>query len=235
MIRFFVFFFLALTPIQFTVGLQKYDLSPLTHEEIQKLYNEYRNMDLNWDIPEYGCQARAEIFSYLAEKYGSLKIAKVMVSSEDPQKDFVLSSESKDRHQCYKWSFHVAPVLYFRGNNANEADFYVIDPALFEGPVTLREWKNSFSTMNPQLKLKTNIVSRFKTIPYSLDTKWAWDKDEVDGAKAFLDKQKEDYSKSGHLSEAFVSCNAHPFFDKKLSEQLQPATLHVATNSHLVR
>lgn len=182
------------------------DLTAASLEEINHLFNEYREMDLNWHIPEYGCQARSHIFSYMAEKYHDLKIAKVMITSEDDRNNFVISSSPSKQNICYKWLFHVAPTVYFKGNKSEKADFYVLDPDLFDKPVPIKKWFASFSSSNPQVKLKTNIVTRFKAIPSSIDNSWDWSDADIDGSLNFLKKQKHDFEKFGHLQDGIISC-----------------------------
>ena len=52
-----------------------------------------------------------------------------------------LHAATKNHWQCYvEWTWHVAPTLCVRTSRCGRAT-YVIDPALFTGPVTVATWQ----------------------------------------------------------------------------------------------
>lgn len=182
------------------------DITVVSQEEADSLFKKYMGMNLNWNIPEYGCQARAALFAYEAENTESVKVGKAMMVTKDPMKGYFLSQTKEDHQICYKWSFHVVPVIRVLTNNGIEP--FVLDPTLFDKPETLHKWKEISSSAKYNDSVKIQMYSRFRSTPikFNNEEELTWEESDIPGARKFIDDQKNEFFKKGHLKYAFVSC-----------------------------
>jgi hypothetical protein len=100
-----------------------------------------------------GCYARAHEMCRL-----------MMADGEAPEKVWIYGSlhvVTYNVHQCdIFWGWHVAPTLMVT-NGSGPAEKYVIDPSLFDGPVTVATW---------QAKQNTSALLRYSTwVPFWSD------------------------------------------------------------------
>jgi hypothetical protein len=85
--------------------------------------------------PDDGCWARAHEMCRLIEEAGDLA-AKIWNYAPDGH---LLETPTANNPACgVSWSFHVAPVI--RVMNGGSPAVRVIDPALFDEPVSVRKW-----------------------------------------------------------------------------------------------
>jgi hypothetical protein len=118
---------------------------PIEMGEIYDLFYEMADLDLAFDHPQGGCEARTHIMikKMLELGYNPLK---VWFFNNDKK----LSVKGREKDGLEDWWFHVAPMLYVNektvGLNDKVIDSkvvrWVIDPALFpEVPVSLNDFK----------------------------------------------------------------------------------------------
>jgi hypothetical protein len=94
--------------------------------------------DIAFHFPADGCYARAHLMIRRMQKNG-FHPAKVW-SFENGESLYV-----RTRHHpagYVTWRYHVAPVLRVR-LQGNKQAWYVIDPAMFQSPVTISQWRNA--------------------------------------------------------------------------------------------
>jgi len=95
--------------------------------------------------PKDGCFARAHEMCRLMINMG-LKPGKVWIEGN-------LHVETKNSPTCQVvWDWHVAPTLCVRGSRFLQTEELVIDPALFETPVSKETWKGKQGDPNATLK-----------------------------------------------------------------------------------
>jgi hypothetical protein len=174
---------------QETVDGNSLDISVVSMNEVETLFKKYSSMDLNWNIPEYGCQARAALFAYDVDRHNSIKVGKAMMTTQNSMYDYFLSPTKENSRVCFKWSFHVAPMV--RVFTGNKIENIVLDPTLFKRPVTLNDWQKVARPEKPNNSLKVRIYSRFKSVPMREDIeKDSWKSVDLSGAQNFLSTQK---------------------------------------------
>lgn len=93
-------------------------------------------------FPDDGCWGRAHEMCRL-----------IIAAGETPQKIWIqgaLRVTSKNKPDCtVMWGWHVAPTLQV--SSGGPAQTYVIDPSLFDGPVTQATWVSVQGVTNPTL------------------------------------------------------------------------------------
>lgn len=93
-----------------------------------ELFNKARAMDdIAWDYKQDGCYARAHLMARRFEAEG-VRVDKVWIKGDlyVPEVDI-------------GWNFHVAPIVYVEDEKGIIKKM-VIDPSLFDKPVTVEEW-----------------------------------------------------------------------------------------------
>lgn len=93
-----------------------------------ELFNKARAMDdIAWDYKQDGCYARAHLMARRFEDEG-VRVDKVWIKGDLYVPEANIS-----------WNFHVAPILYVEDEKGIIRKM-VIDPSLFDKPVTVEEW-----------------------------------------------------------------------------------------------
>lgn len=99
----------------------------ISHTRATELFNKARKMDdIAWDYKPDGCYARAHLMARRFEAEG-VRVDKVWIKGN-------LSVPEAG----VNWNFHVAPIVYVEENGKTTK--MVIDPSLFDKPVTVEEW-----------------------------------------------------------------------------------------------
>lgn len=97
------------------------------------LFNKAANMkDIAWKYKYDGCYARAHLMARRFEEEG-VRVDKVWIKGD-------LYVPGTD----IRWNFHVAPIVYVEDDKGGFQKM-VIDPSLFDKPVTVEEWDNKMS------------------------------------------------------------------------------------------
>ncbi|MFO0930722.1 MAG: protein-glutamine glutaminase family protein [Gemmataceae bacterium] len=109
----------------------------VTPENAQKAFRWLAGQrDIAFRFPADGCYARAHLMVKRLRKQG-YKPAKVWAFANG---GLLYASTPYARRGHVEWKYHVAPVLRVR-IAADKQLWYVIDPSLFDRPVTIREWR----------------------------------------------------------------------------------------------
>ncbi|MFO0927386.1 MAG: protein-glutamine glutaminase family protein [Gemmataceae bacterium] len=91
--------------------------------------------DLAFRYPTDGCYARAHLMCERLQKQG-FKPRKIWSVANGEE----LYARTKYTAKGYvTWAYHVAPMVRVRLDGEKQK-WYVLDPSLFDGPVTLRQW-----------------------------------------------------------------------------------------------
>lgn len=94
-----------------------------------------QQQDLAFRYPTDGCYARAYLMCERLQKQG-FKPRKIWSVANGEE----LYARTRYTAKGYvTWAYHVAPALRVR-LDGDKQKWYVLDPALFDGPVTLRQW-----------------------------------------------------------------------------------------------
>lgn len=137
-------------------SLKKSFTEAVTPKKVVEIFDALARMhSLRHDFISGGCEARAH-----------LMCAEMFDLGVIPQKSWAVGKLSPGVRNV-NWQFHVAPVLNVKMPDGSQAQI-VIDPAVFDGPVTVAEWrrqikasdKNSAVTAydeRPCLKIKGSM------------------------------------------------------------------------------
>ena len=108
-------------------------------DRARELFKKASNMkDIAWNYKLDGCYARAHLMARRFEEEG-VRVDKVWIKGD---------LTVKDNNPPISWNFHVAPIVYVEEKGIIQK--MVIDPSLFDRPVTVAEWdkKMSKNTIN---------------------------------------------------------------------------------------
>ena len=150
------------------------EASVLTPQELSKAFDFLAKIhEIPYDYPEDGCYARALEMARILERDGILS-AKVIievphtttVNASTGKTEFhstdgkILYAATKNSPKGYvEWIWHIAPVVYL--NDGNQLTPMILDPSLFEHPVTVDEWKTVMVTKE-RPKATLSFHSRFR-------------------------------------------------------------------------
>ncbi len=125
-------------------------------EEAVELFEEIKKIEgLPLKYTEYGCNARAhKISQYLDEKLGVLAV-KIWAWSDDSKLRFHTPYSTKGYHD---WKFHIMPAVILKENDVTQ--ILVLDPTMFDHPVTPSKWIAKMTTHTQQLP-EVHLDSRF--------------------------------------------------------------------------
>lgn len=105
----------------------------ITMDRANQLFKKATNMkDIAWKYKPDGCYARAHLMARRFEAEG-VRVDKVWIKGDL----YVPGTQ-------IRWNFHVAPIVYVK-NEQGKIQKMVIDPSLFDKPVTVEEWDNKMS------------------------------------------------------------------------------------------
>jgi hypothetical protein len=119
--------------------------STISLERATELFNKARAMkDIAWDYKQDGCYARAHLMARRFEAEG-VRVDKVWIKG-----DLVVPGTN------ISWNFHVAPIVYVKDKKGIPQKM-VIDPSLFDKPVTVEEWDHKMTKKT----IKGSVVTAF--------------------------------------------------------------------------
>jgi len=135
------FAFVGGKPVSFVdpFGLERQAV--LTMDEVEVLFNKMAKMPLAFHNANDGCHARAYLMSEAMLEMGYIPFKYWAFSNGYP----LLSIKGKEDDVKW-WGFHVAPGVFVK-QNGKIVDM-VIDPALFDKPVTFTDWLSILNNVN---------------------------------------------------------------------------------------
>ncbi len=108
---------------------------------------------MSWGLLRGGCEARSEIFVRLLKEDGVTNAHKawafstswiqqqsgVELSQNEYWNGMIPARVMRDEPDSFRWPFHIAVALPVATHNG-ATEIYVLDPSLFNGPVTVKQW-----------------------------------------------------------------------------------------------
>ncbi|MBC7712022.1 MAG: hypothetical protein H7177_01695 [Rhizobacter sp.] len=160
------------------------ELTVMTEERAMDVFNKLKNdEDIPFNYPLDGCYARAHKMALDMDDMGIVS-GKAFVEGE-------LFVDTKLGEAG--WSYHVASLVMVKKNGKNIPT--VIDPGLFDHPVSYDEWK-SFLLKNPNSRMKSEYFT--KRFNYDPDSRHA---DLKDYSEEDLDSMKQTNRNYGRMGE----------------------------------
>jgi hypothetical protein len=119
---------------------------PVPLKKALKIFDQLADMeDVAFGYPYNGCEARAYI---LCRRMTEMGLTPGKAWAFEGKRKLCVELAGKK----YKWWFHVAPVLPIRMPDKTVQNL-VIDPGLFDGPVSLKEWGDIMKTPPEKLQI----------------------------------------------------------------------------------
>lgn len=122
--------------------------------EIHKILHEKETIPFHYS--KDGCSARAYAMALTLDRLG-VRVAKLFIDSKTKKLTPRLSSAKA--FPLFYWHYHVAIVLGVEGKNGMK--LMVIDPALYEKPVSIVEWAKAQTYFVRREKVNLTISTRF--------------------------------------------------------------------------
>ena len=130
-------------------SLQIYDTDHL-HEAFNSLVHQ---TEITFDLPQGGCQQRAEIMSMFLLKKMKIDHCKIWLFapaalySGDNRTLFIKDKNEITQENTIEWNYHVAPAV--RVNNQGSIQTMILDPCINkQEPISLEQWFNSIGNSN---------------------------------------------------------------------------------------
>lgn len=121
--------------------------STIDMDRATQLFNKAKGMtDIAWDYKPDGCYARAHLMARRFEAEG-VRVDKVWIKGNLYVPEVNIS-----------WNFHVAPIVYVKDKNGMVKKM-VIDPSLFDKPVTVEEWDKKMNKQTIKGKDGSSITA----------------------------------------------------------------------------
>jgi hypothetical protein len=122
--------------------------------------------DIAFRFPIDGCYARAHIMCRRMQQRG-LRPAKVWAFAVSKKEPLFVRTKNRPKTGYVTWGWHVAPILPVRLKSGKQT-WSVIDPSLFQGPVTIPQWRDKMRY--PRGRTRPYVtVSRFGEAPVGVD------------------------------------------------------------------
>lgn len=110
-------------------------ISVIDREKANELFSEFlKHTEIPFKYPLEGCYARATVMSKIAESEG-VQTGRVYVQG------LLQVKTDLPRFPKVNWGWHVAPLVYVNQPSGPPV-LMVLDPSLFDRPVTVKEWTN---------------------------------------------------------------------------------------------
>lgn len=173
--------------IENAVIIDKFDkeitISVISYSFLEELFEEMaQNSTIPFDYPKNGCYARAHEMVQLLEK------KKVIAGKAFIEGDLKVPSTHTPEGYV-KWDYHVAPLVLVKTEDGNIP--YVIDPSIFDRPVTLKYWQdyqlkhNVVKKMTSRKLTQTYETNRFPLFPND-ERKTAYDPSQLKSSRHYL-------------------------------------------------
>jgi hypothetical protein len=142
------------------LGNQYIDASVVKEKDLDQVFKQLADdQEIPFNYPKDGCYARAEEMTRLLEKDG-ITAVKVFVEGR---------LEVQTPHAAggkVDWWYHVAPVVLVE-NSSHQYVPMVIDPSIFDHPVTTDEWVAIQTQATPDQTPKVYYRDRYTYLPQS--------------------------------------------------------------------
>ncbi|MBK7890528.1 MAG: hypothetical protein IPJ84_06690 [Bdellovibrionales bacterium] len=154
-------------------------VSLVSTEKADHLFSEFKSHnEIPFEFLTDGCYARATAMAQIAEEQKIemgriIATGKLVVETNDPDFDRV------------EWQYHVATVLYVKGEKDDEPALMVFDPSLFDKPVPVPVW-TARMIRSPNSRLdRIYYSSKYQHAPleFSKVRKSGWDPQDLDASK----------------------------------------------------
>lgn len=160
------------------------ELSVLSEAHAREVFNELKNDPENsFEYPLDGCYARAHRMAMQMDKMG-ITSGKAFIEGDNIVIDTKIGT--------IEWSYHVASLVMIKVGNKLVPS--VLDPALFDKPVSYEEWKKRIFK-----RPESNFRSEYFTKKFNMDPdsryedRTAYDAKEIEDTKDDLRKYKITY------------------------------------------
>ena len=115
-------------------------VATLSQRQAEALFDKMSGQrDIAFAFPADGCYARAHLMAERIQRLG-VQPGKVWSFARPGAKLYVRTTNHPRGYVT--WKYHVAPTVKVRRDDGDALEM-VIDPAMFNGPVTVKQWRNA--------------------------------------------------------------------------------------------
>lgn len=129
--------------------------TPLSKSDADALFAEFLDHPkLVWGANNTGCEARADLMAEIAHAKG-YGVSKIWIRPQSASDSFLVYLNDAGT-ETMAWNYHVAILVKMETGTVIEP--MVIDPSLFDGPVTIYAWKKRLARLSDQYDVGLEIV-----------------------------------------------------------------------------
>ena len=138
---------------------ESYKVSVLSEPELDEFYQyistrSYIPFHIKWD----GCYGRTYLMMTVANRK-NIEMGKLVIDVLNKDKE-VIEVMSPDNKWKLRWYYHVAPFVYLEKENG-DLELRILDPSLFERPVTREEFVDKLTKINPNVEIDQVLLPKF--------------------------------------------------------------------------
>lgn len=120
---------------------------PMTKSDAGKLFDEFlEHPKLVWGANNTGCEAKADLMAEVASENG-YEVSKIWVRPQTSADSFLVYLNEAGTEQT-AWNYHVAIMVKVKNGSSSET--MVMDPSLFDEPVSLDTWSSRLTRLSDQ-------------------------------------------------------------------------------------
>lgn len=138
---------------------EQYKVSVLTESELNDFYQfvstrSYIPYHVKWD----GCFGRTYLMIIVGNRK-NIEMGKLVVDVVNRESE-VIEVMSPDHQWKLRWYYHVAPFVYVE-KDSGHLELRILDPSLFQRPVTRQEFVDKLTTTNPAVEIEQVLLPKY--------------------------------------------------------------------------
>lgn len=128
--------------------------TPMTKNDAQSLLNDFlEHPKLVWGANNTGCEAKADLMAEIASDKG-YEVSKIWIRPQSNNDSFLVYMNEAGTEST-AWNYHVAILVKVK--NGSSSDTMVIDPSLFDEPVSVDVWNKRLTRLSDQYNVDLEI------------------------------------------------------------------------------
>lgn len=126
----------------------------MTKNDAQSLLNDFlEHPKLVWGANNTGCEAKADLMAEIASDKG-YEVSKIWIRPQSNNDSFLVYMNEAGTEST-AWNYHVAILVKVK--NGSSSDTMVIDPSLFDEPVSVDVWNKRLTRLSDQYNVDLEI------------------------------------------------------------------------------
>lgn len=169
---------------------------PMTNSDAKNLFSSFLNHPkLIWGANNSGCEAKADLMAEIASEKG-YEVSKIWVRPQGAADTFLVPLNNAET-ETTAWNYHVAILVKVKDGPRSEIK--VMDPSLFQNPVSLNEWTERVSKYSDQTGVSLEFRETQRELFFGPD-----DMTNMDLRRSALAKREKILKNSANLDDPVV-------------------------------